>query len=35
MLGEGARTDADALKYLASYQNAIESIAARAQLTGL
>ncbi len=28
MLGEGARTDADALKYLASYTNAIESIAA-------
>ena len=27
MLGEGARTDADALKYLASYQNAIKSIA--------
>ncbi|WP_296449263.1 L-glutamate gamma-semialdehyde dehydrogenase [Rhodoferax sp. UBA5149] len=27
MLGEGARTDADALKYLASYQNAIQSIA--------
>ncbi|RYX96873.1 MAG: L-glutamate gamma-semialdehyde dehydrogenase [Comamonadaceae bacterium] len=30
MLGEGARTDADALKYLASYQNAIHSIAAGA-----
>ncbi|MDI1340930.1 L-glutamate gamma-semialdehyde dehydrogenase [Polaromonas sp.] len=30
MLGEGARTDADALHYLASYTNAIESIAARA-----
>jgi RHH-type proline utilization regulon transcriptional repressor/proline dehydrogenase/delta 1-pyrroline-5-carboxylate dehydrogenase len=30
MLGEGARTAADALKYLASYQNAIESIAAHA-----
>ena len=30
MLGEGARTDADALKYLASYQNAIQSIAAHA-----
>jgi len=28
MLGEGARTEADALKYLASYTNAIESIAA-------
>ena len=28
MLGEGARTDADALHYLASYQNAIEKIAA-------
>ncbi|TXT38555.1 MAG: proline dehydrogenase / delta 1-pyrroline-5-carboxylate dehydrogenase [Comamonadaceae bacterium] len=27
MLGEGARTDADALVHLASYQNAIESIA--------
>ena len=27
MLGEGARTDADALRYLASYQNAIEAIA--------
>jgi RHH-type transcriptional regulator, proline utilization regulon repressor / proline dehydrogenase / delta 1-pyrroline-5-carboxylate dehydrogenase len=27
MLGEGARTDADALRYLASYQNAIENIA--------
>ena len=34
MLGEGARTDADALKYLASYQNAIQSIAAHAQPTG-
>jgi RHH-type proline utilization regulon transcriptional repressor/proline dehydrogenase/delta 1-pyrroline-5-carboxylate dehydrogenase len=30
MLGEGARTDADALHYLASYENAIKSIAARA-----
>jgi RHH-type proline utilization regulon transcriptional repressor/proline dehydrogenase/delta 1-pyrroline-5-carboxylate dehydrogenase len=30
MLGEGARTEADALKYLASYKNAIESIAATA-----
>jgi RHH-type proline utilization regulon transcriptional repressor/proline dehydrogenase/delta 1-pyrroline-5-carboxylate dehydrogenase len=27
MLGEGARTDADALRYLASYQHAIEAIA--------
>jgi RHH-type transcriptional regulator, proline utilization regulon repressor / proline dehydrogenase / delta 1-pyrroline-5-carboxylate dehydrogenase len=27
MLGEGARTDADALRYLASYTHAIESIA--------
>lgn len=34
MLGEGARTDADALRYLASYTNAIESIAARALSTG-
>ena len=34
MLGEGARTDADALKYLASYQNAIKSIASGAQSTG-
>ena len=32
MLGEGARTEADALKYLASYQNAIESIAACARI---
>ncbi len=31
MLGEGARTDADALKYLASYENAIKSIAADAR----
>ena len=31
MLGEGARTGADALHYLASYTNAIESIAARAR----
>jgi RHH-type transcriptional regulator, proline utilization regulon repressor / proline dehydrogenase / delta 1-pyrroline-5-carboxylate dehydrogenase len=31
MLGEGARTDADALRYLASYRNAIESIAANAR----
>lgn len=30
MLGEGARTDADALHYLASYQNAIKSIAVHA-----
>ncbi|HEY2926045.1 proline dehydrogenase family protein, partial [Piscinibacter sp.] len=28
MLGEGARTEADATRYLASYRNAIESIAA-------
>jgi RHH-type proline utilization regulon transcriptional repressor/proline dehydrogenase/delta 1-pyrroline-5-carboxylate dehydrogenase len=28
MLGEGARTDADALRYLASYRDAIERIAA-------
>ena len=28
MLGEGARTEADALRYLASYQNAITAIAA-------
>ena len=34
MLGEGARTEADALKYLASYQNAIRSIASGAQATG-
>ena len=31
MLGEGARTEADAQKYLASYKNAIESIAANAR----
>jgi len=31
MLGEGARTDRDALRYLASYQNAIEAIARRAR----
>src|SRR5687768_18433046 len=31
MLGEGARTDADALRYLASYKNAIETIARRAR----
>ncbi len=30
MLGEGARTDADALSYLASYKNAIVSIATQA-----
>jgi RHH-type proline utilization regulon transcriptional repressor/proline dehydrogenase/delta 1-pyrroline-5-carboxylate dehydrogenase len=30
MLGEGARTDGDALHYLASYENAIKSIAGRA-----
>ena len=30
MLGEGARTDADALTYLASYKNAIQSIAIKA-----
>ena len=35
MLGEGARTDADALRYLASYTNAIKSIAAGARPTGL
>ncbi|MDT8990761.1 L-glutamate gamma-semialdehyde dehydrogenase [Curvibacter sp. APW13] len=34
MLGEGARTDADALRYLASYQNAIKSIAAHVHSTG-
>ena len=33
MLGEGARTDPDALRYLKSYQNAIEFIAARADFT--
>ncbi|WP_096669331.1 L-glutamate gamma-semialdehyde dehydrogenase [Polaromonas sp. AET17H-212] len=33
MLGEGARTDADALHYLASYEGAIKSIAARANAT--
>jgi RHH-type proline utilization regulon transcriptional repressor/proline dehydrogenase/delta 1-pyrroline-5-carboxylate dehydrogenase len=31
MLGEGARTDRDALRYLASYQGAIQSIATRAR----
>ena len=30
MLGEGARTNADALRYLASYQNAIDAIAQQA-----
>ncbi len=34
MLGEGARTDADALHYLASYQDAIASIAHDAINTG-
>ncbi len=34
MLGEGARTDADARKYLASYRNAIESISNRTQASG-
>jgi RHH-type transcriptional regulator, proline utilization regulon repressor / proline dehydrogenase / delta 1-pyrroline-5-carboxylate dehydrogenase len=34
MLGEGARTDADALKYLASYQSAIKFIAAGADAAG-
>ncbi len=33
MLGEGARTDADALTYLASYQTAINSIATNAYNT--
>jgi RHH-type proline utilization regulon transcriptional repressor/proline dehydrogenase/delta 1-pyrroline-5-carboxylate dehydrogenase len=33
MLGEGARTEADAFKYLASYQNAIKSIASGASTT--
>ncbi|WP_114970933.1 L-glutamate gamma-semialdehyde dehydrogenase [Rhodoferax ferrireducens] len=33
MLGEGARTDADALEYLASYKSAIESIATTAHST--
>ncbi|MEO6015614.1 MAG: L-glutamate gamma-semialdehyde dehydrogenase [Polaromonas sp.] len=35
MLGEGARTDADALRYLASYTNAIKSIAESADRTGV
>jgi RHH-type proline utilization regulon transcriptional repressor/proline dehydrogenase/delta 1-pyrroline-5-carboxylate dehydrogenase len=34
MLGEGARTDEDALRYLASYRNAIEFIAACASKSG-
>ncbi len=34
MLGEGARTDADALHYLASYQNAIQSISAHSDQSG-
>ena len=34
MLGEGARTDADALKYLASYRNAIQAIASNASVDG-
>ncbi len=33
MLGEGARTEADALLYLASYQNAIKKIAGKVQPT--
>ena len=33
MLGEGARTDADALRYLASYHSAVQSLAARASTT--
>ncbi|MBC7916753.1 MAG: L-glutamate gamma-semialdehyde dehydrogenase, partial [Rhodoferax sp.] len=33
-LGEGARTDEDALRYLQSYADAIDSIAARADKTG-
>jgi RHH-type proline utilization regulon transcriptional repressor/proline dehydrogenase/delta 1-pyrroline-5-carboxylate dehydrogenase len=33
MLGEGARTDADAKRYLTSYQNAIAAIARTADLT--
>jgi RHH-type proline utilization regulon transcriptional repressor/proline dehydrogenase/delta 1-pyrroline-5-carboxylate dehydrogenase len=35
MLGEGARTAADAAKYLASYRHAIESIATKSIKTGL
>jgi len=34
MLGEGARTDADALRYLASYTNAIRAIAVGANAAG-
>ena len=34
MLGEGARTDADALRYLASYQHAIAAIARSADVNG-
>ncbi|HCX81458.1 MAG: bifunctional proline dehydrogenase/L-glutamate gamma-semialdehyde dehydrogenase [Curvibacter sp. RIFCSPHIGHO2_12_FULL_63_18] len=34
MLGEGARTDKDALRYLKSYGDAIDFIAARASKTG-
>jgi RHH-type proline utilization regulon transcriptional repressor/proline dehydrogenase/delta 1-pyrroline-5-carboxylate dehydrogenase len=34
MLGEGARTGEDALRYLASYESAIASIAQRAQAAG-
>jgi RHH-type proline utilization regulon transcriptional repressor/proline dehydrogenase/delta 1-pyrroline-5-carboxylate dehydrogenase len=34
MLGESARTNTDASKYLASYQNAIQSIAKSADATG-
>ncbi|WP_427914472.1 L-glutamate gamma-semialdehyde dehydrogenase [Ramlibacter sp. MMS24-I3-19] len=34
MLGEGARTDADAARYLASYRQAIGAIAARADAQG-
>ncbi len=34
MLGEGARTDHDALRYLGSYRNAIKAIAQNSQLTG-
>ncbi|SDN74882.1 L-glutamate gamma-semialdehyde dehydrogenase [Polaromonas sp. JS666] len=34
MLGEGARTDADALRYLASYTHAIQAIAAGANAAG-
>ena len=34
MLGEGARTDDDALRYLASYQHAIEALAQRGSAHG-